>query len=201
MEDLKKQEQFEMEVLERLNSARLLDGLVFCGGTMLRLCYELPRYSVDLDFWLADASAAQGLYADMERVLAQKYEFTDRMNKKFTLLFELRSPDYPRRLKIEVRKDPGDMRTESAIAFSTSSNVQVAVKTLALDEMMQSKVDALIDRKETRDAFDIEFLLRRGIPLEIDQARLKKLSAVVNGFTKAEIVSKLGSLLAPDVRR
>ena len=52
MQDLIKQEQFELEVLDRLKSGRFLDRLVFGGGTMLRLCFGLDRYSVDLDFWL-----------------------------------------------------------------------------------------------------------------------------------------------------
>ncbi|MEA1927363.1 MAG: nucleotidyl transferase AbiEii/AbiGii toxin family protein [Candidatus Auribacterota bacterium] len=52
MRDLIQQERFELEVLDRLKSARLLDRLVFGGGTMLRLCFGLNRYSVDLDFWL-----------------------------------------------------------------------------------------------------------------------------------------------------
>jgi predicted nucleotidyltransferase component of viral defense system len=52
MQDLIKQEQFEIEVLDRLQSGRFLDRLIFGGGTMLRLCFGLDRYSVDLDFWL-----------------------------------------------------------------------------------------------------------------------------------------------------
>lgn len=52
MQDLIKQEHFEIEVLEHLNSKRLLTNLVFTGGTMLRLCWGLARYSVDLDFWV-----------------------------------------------------------------------------------------------------------------------------------------------------
>ena len=34
-----------------MKSTKLLDPLVFGGGTMLRLCHDLNRYSVDLDFW------------------------------------------------------------------------------------------------------------------------------------------------------
>ncbi|MDH3259067.1 MAG: nucleotidyl transferase AbiEii/AbiGii toxin family protein, partial [Deltaproteobacteria bacterium] len=40
-----------MEVLEKLKNTGLLEPLVFGGGTMLRLCHELKRYSADLDFW------------------------------------------------------------------------------------------------------------------------------------------------------
>ncbi|MCX7991875.1 MAG: nucleotidyl transferase AbiEii/AbiGii toxin family protein, partial [Proteobacteria bacterium] len=49
MQDLVKQEHFEIEVLDRLKSGKLLDSLIFTGGTMLRLCYGLNRFSVDLD--------------------------------------------------------------------------------------------------------------------------------------------------------
>jgi len=52
MEELIKLEKFEIEVLEYLNSGKFLDNLVFVGGTMLRLCYGLNRFSNDLDFWV-----------------------------------------------------------------------------------------------------------------------------------------------------
>ena len=51
MNIFEKHEIFEIEVLEKLKNTRLLDPLVFGGGTMLRLCHEMQRYSVDLDFW------------------------------------------------------------------------------------------------------------------------------------------------------
>ena len=51
MDISRKHEIFEIEVLDRMKSARLLDPLVFGGGSMLRLCHELNRYSIDLDFW------------------------------------------------------------------------------------------------------------------------------------------------------
>jgi predicted nucleotidyltransferase component of viral defense system len=51
MKRLEDHEKFEMAFLNLLSSRRLIDGLVFGGGTMLRLCHELPRYSLDLDFW------------------------------------------------------------------------------------------------------------------------------------------------------
>ena len=52
MDLLARHEEFEMEVLHRMNSGRILEKMVFGGGTMLRLCHELNRYSADLDFWM-----------------------------------------------------------------------------------------------------------------------------------------------------
>ena len=50
MDIFRQHEVFQIEVLDKMNSAKLLEPLVFGGGTMLRLCHELNRYSVDLDF-------------------------------------------------------------------------------------------------------------------------------------------------------
>ena len=52
MDTLQQHEVFEMEVLDKMKRAKLLDRLVFGGGSMLRLCHELNRYSVDLEYHL-----------------------------------------------------------------------------------------------------------------------------------------------------
>lgn len=49
-------------LLRELNSAKLLEPLVFGGGTMLRLCHELNRYSVDLDFWFVRETAQKAFF-------------------------------------------------------------------------------------------------------------------------------------------
>jgi len=51
MQIFEQYECFEMQVLNDMNSMRMLTPLVFGGGTMLRLCHELTRYSVDIDFY------------------------------------------------------------------------------------------------------------------------------------------------------
>ena len=51
MEIFRQHEAFEIEILDKMNSAKVPGPLVLGGGTMLRLCHELNRYSVDLDFW------------------------------------------------------------------------------------------------------------------------------------------------------
>jgi predicted nucleotidyltransferase component of viral defense system len=52
MDILRQHEIFEIDVLETMNSMKVLEPLVFGGGSMLRLCHELNRYSADLDFWI-----------------------------------------------------------------------------------------------------------------------------------------------------
>ena len=62
MDILKQHEIFEIEVLERMNSAKMLEPLVFGGESMLRLCHELNRYSVDLDFWFVKEVSHKSFY-------------------------------------------------------------------------------------------------------------------------------------------
>ena len=105
MQDLIKQEKFELEVLDKLNSKRLLNDLVFGGGTMLRLCFGLNRFSVDLDFWIIKDIDTDKLFNDLRDYLSGFYKLTNSANKFYTLLFEIRAKDYPGRLKIEIRKE------------------------------------------------------------------------------------------------
>ncbi|MFN3740985.1 MAG: nucleotidyl transferase AbiEii/AbiGii toxin family protein [Thermodesulfovibrionales bacterium] len=200
MQDLIKQEQFEIEVLDRLNSGRFLDALVFTGGTMLRLCYGLNRYSLDLDFWLYKNVDMERYFHKLKEFLSKHYLLCDAQNKFYTMLFEIKTKDYPRSLKIEIRKTEG-VKTESSIAYSKHSNRQVLVRTLPLQEVMRSKIEAFLSRKEIRDVFDIEFLLKKGIELKTTKDELKKLFDAVSSLKKTDYTVKLGSILEPQDRK
>ncbi|MFA5156326.1 MAG: nucleotidyl transferase AbiEii/AbiGii toxin family protein [Candidatus Omnitrophota bacterium] len=201
MRDLIKQEQFELEVLDRLNSAKLLSGLVFGGGTMLRLCYGLNRFSVDLDFWLNKKTDAQKLFRNLKDCLSRYYTVKDATDKFYTILFEIRSKNFPRALKLEIRKELKAVKSERSIAYSKYSNVQVILNALSLKDMLTAKIRALLDRKEIRDAFDIEFLLKKGAALDEPAEVLERLLRGVTSFTAKDYSVKLGSLLEEDERR
>ncbi len=195
MRDLIEQERFELEVLDKLKSARILERLVFGGGTMLRLCFGLNRYSIDLDFRLKRESDTRMLLPEMEEYLEGDYTITDSADKFNTILVEIKSEKYPRKLKIEIRKDARDGAFEPAIAYSPSSDLQVYVDVVPLPDMMRSKIAAFLERKEIRDAFDIEFLLKKGIELEASPEDLGKLGQGLDALTPRDYAVKLGSIL------
>jgi predicted nucleotidyltransferase component of viral defense system len=201
MQDLIRQEQFELEVLDRLNSAKLLSRLVFGGGTMLRLCYGLNRFSVDLDFWLTSNRDKAGLFKSLKACLGKDYALKDAANKFYTLLLEIKSPEYPRSLKIEIRKEAKPVKAEQAIAYSRYSDRQVLLGAVPLNEMMRSKIDAFLDRAEIRDAFDLEFLLKRGVGLDAPVAKLKMVLAGINALRPNDYKVKLSSLLEAQERK
>jgi hypothetical protein len=108
---------------------------------------------------------------------------------------------YPKRLKIEIRKDIREWNMEKSIAFSKYSNRQVLLYTHTLKQSMDNKIEALLDRGELRDAFDIEFLLRKGINLpEMTTKQKYHLKERLHSFGENDFKVKLGSVLDNDMR-
>ncbi len=194
-------ETFEMEVLEQLKNKRLLEYLVFGGGSMLRLCHELPRYSVDLDFWRIKEIEPDNLFAMFHQFLGDKYEITDEQIKHFSLLFEIRSTHFPKRLKIEIRKKIEYWDLQEKIAYSKFTTKQVILKAHTLEQTMRNKINALMERSEIRDSFDIEFLIRQGIGLpNLSAAEISNLTDRINTFKANDFKVTLGSVLDTDLR-
>ncbi len=201
MQALQDLEVFEIEVLELLNSIKVLDKLYFGGGTMLRLCHNLNRYSTDLDFWLDMNEDSKTIFLTIKKTLSDNYKLVDSANKKFTLLFEIKSSTVNRHLKIEIRKEQADFEWERKIAFSKYAHKQVMIKGLTLKQMMKNKIDALLSRKLIRDAFDIEFLLMRGVELPKDKNKLESALQIINSFKEQEYKVTLGSILEEKDRK
>jgi predicted nucleotidyltransferase component of viral defense system len=201
MNIFEKHEIFEIEVLEKLKNARLLDPLVFGGGSMLRLCHELNRYSVDLDFWQIKETADNTLFDKIQDVIKQDYDITDAQVKHFTILIEIRSGGFPKRLKIEIRKEIRDWDFQEKIAYSKFSNKQVVLRAHTLEQTMKNKIAALLERGEVRDGFDIEFLLRQGISMpDLPDTDRTEMVSRLDRFKTNDFKVKLGSVLEKDIR-
>lgn len=198
---LKEQEIFEIEILEWLKNKGFLEKLIFGGGTMLRLCYDLSRFSIDLDFWTYRIKEPERYYKRLDLELSNSYELTDTAFKFYTMLFEIRKLKYGGKLKIEIRKNKKDFDLQEKIAFSRYSNKQVLVKAFTLAQMMKNKIDALLKRKEIRDAYDIEFIAKKGIPVVASGKNKERLRSIIMNFNDRDYKVKLGSLLEKDLRK
>lgn len=201
MDTFRQHELFEIEVLDKMRRFKLLEPIVFGGGTMLRLCHEMNRYSADLDFWFVKQTPQDEYFTRFKRLFEKDYEITDAQMKHFTLLFELRALSYTKRLKIEIRREMADVDFQEKIAFSRFANKQIVLKALTLEQAMKNKVAAFLDRGEIRDGFDIEFLLRKGISLpEINSEQAKECCERIDRFKDMDFKVKLGSIIESDVR-
>jgi len=184
MDILRQHEIFEIEVLDKMNSAKVLEPLVFGGGTMLRLCHELNTY-----------------FERIRRAFEKDYEVTDSQMKHYTLLFELRSALYPKRLKIEIRREKKDCDFQEKIAFSRFGTKQVLLKAHTLNQTMKNKFEAFLDRGEIRDCFDIEFMLRRGVELPaLTRRQSNEFQKKLARLKERDFKVKLGSILENEIR-
>jgi predicted nucleotidyltransferase component of viral defense system len=200
MHELGRHEVFEIEVLDDLQRAGFLRPLVFGGGTMLRLCHELPRYSVDLDFWFSKKIDCSGFHMNLKKFFSREYQVTDVVNKHFTLLYELRGRISSRKLKIEIRKELLKTGLEDKIAYSSLTTKQVLLTTLSLEESAKRKILAIRARDEIRDYFDLEFLLMRGASVYISKEDKVHISERIQRFKPRDYSVTLGSLLEKPMR-
>lgn len=165
---------------------------------MLRLCYGLNRFSVDLDFWLNSELKIEILYKKLVKCLSV-YNIIDAKDKFYTLIFEIRDSRFPRSLKIEIRKNKKTLSIERSIAYSKHSNTQVMINTISLRDMAAAKIEDLLSRKEIRDAFDLEFLIKKGVILDISEKTRREVTNIIKNFNKNDYKIKLGSILeTPD---
>ena len=169
---------------------------------MLRLCHGLDRFSVDLDFWMVETDRIEDKLKALKTFLSQFYFLKDAANKFYTMIFEIGSPTYSRSLKIEIRKHQRTTpRTEQTIAYTPHSGRQVLLRSITLEDMMHLKTAAFLDRREIRDVFDMEFLVRRGIRPVGEAETLNEILAGIEAFSRLDYGTKLGSLLVLEKRR
>ena len=184
----------------------LANNLGFKGGTALVFFYDLPRFSVDLDFNLIDAEESDRVY-DRIRFIAGKYgRIKDEAKKHFGLIIVLDYGEGERNLKIEISN------RQSADRYEIKNYLGISVKVMRLPDMFAHKLCALFDREvlTNRDIFDCYFLMQRRTPvnkrivedrmkLDLD-AYLEKCITAVEQVSEKRILSGLGELMDEDTK-
>ena len=66
---------------------------------------------------------------------------------------------------------------------------------------MSNKIQAATTRAEIRDFFDIDFMLRNGIPMPASDAQKASMLKILSGFKSTDYSVTLGSLLDAETRR
>jgi hypothetical protein len=201
MQRLIDNEALQMAMLQWLGSKRFLGSLAFGEGTMLRLCHELPRYSRNMDFWFFKEEDYEDFYSRLYNALVRGFHVTDARNNSSSILLEVRKEGRMPKLKIKIHKSIAPLgSSEEKIAFSSHFPAQVLVRGFTLWQMLKDKVLAFIDSGEIVDAFDLEFLVRKGVALCVSEKQREKVMRRLRGFTKKDFEVKLGGVLLPELR-
>ena len=189
-------------ILRNMYSDLVLRSILgFKGGTAAMLFYDLPRFSVDLDFDLLDPDKKQAVMTRLAALLPAFGTLIEATEKRFTLFFLLNYRKGQRNLKIEISKRP------SGSTFTPRPYLGISMLVMTQEDMAANKLAALLTRKRlaTRDIFDVWFFLKNqwpindrlvqektGMPIGI---ALEKAQNKIKNVKKTELLAGLGELL------
>jgi len=180
------------------------DQLIFKGGTALFFFYGLNRFSEDLDFTQTqplDIEYITNTLSNIYSILNIPTDIKTEKNpagptikvKTQGLLHNKPLSTTTVKIDISNRNDilhPADIKEVIPIYNDLRPfNVPVMKK----EEILAEKIRALIIRGKARDIYDISFLLKKGIPLDI-QLINKKLEYYNISFNKNMLIEKINAI-------
>ena len=205
--DINKHKFFLLQILKDIyNDVEMSSLLGFKGGTALMFFYDLPRFSVDLDFNLLDASKEKVVYEKLRQILLKYGKIADEAIKFYGLIVVLDYGAGERKLKVEISNRQGNEQ------YEIKNLLGIHVKTMIASDMFAHKLCALLDRTEitNRDIFDSYFFMHKKTPINrtIVETRMKmslsdylqKCIDVLESMNDKGILNGLGELVDEDIK-
>ena len=159
-------EEYELIVLKEIYSSNLADKLVFKGGTALRLAYDSPRFSDDLDFSILKNVKTEDFIKVCKEIATNNpnVELVEALKKFNTLfaLFKVTDSSIPQNfsIKIEVSTREENLKKDKdyslIILKSSVTPINLIANTFSLEKILSDKLS--IEPKRIRDIFDIWFI-------------------------------------------
>ena len=139
----------------------LANCLGFKGGTALMFFYDLPRFSVDLDFNLLCADKENIVYAKIRNIILKYGTVFDEAKKFYGPIVVLDYGVGERKLKIEISNRIFDNH------FEVKNFLGINIKVMTPADMLSHKLCALLDRDTlaNRDIFDSWFFMQKQTPV------------------------------------
>jgi predicted nucleotidyltransferase component of viral defense system len=153
---------FLVQILKDIYSdIELANCLGFKGGTALMFFYDLPRFSVDLDFNLLDPDKLDAVYTKISKIILKYGKIVDEANKFYGPVFVLDYGFGERKLKIEITTRQFDNH------YEIKNLLGINIKVMVQPDMFAHKLCALLDRNTitNRDIFDCWFFMNRQTPV------------------------------------
>lgn len=206
-------EYFQHIFLGELYKLPEAEKLLFKGGTALRIVYDSPRFSEDLDFSLFDVadhkvkSFVEGLFShvlvEMERT-GIKVELGDKIGPTSGGYFGIatfRMFEYPP-VGVEINiQSHSDQDVKGEVGSVANNFVPTyTIILLPQKDLIEEKIfGALLERKKPRDFYDLYFMMRKGI---ISNEQKKKLagvqSQILTNVKNIDFRGELGTFLPVD---
>jgi predicted nucleotidyltransferase component of viral defense system len=158
-------EYWELIILKGLYESSFGRYLIFKGGTALRLTYNCPRFSEDLDFSLTKDLLKGKLSSFVKKIITPFPELivTDLGEKYCTYLAEIRIIEnylsLPFRIKIEISKrEIKNYQWEPKLLSSPATIIQVIGQVATLEQIYKDELNCLKSRAKPKDIFDLWYV-------------------------------------------
>jgi predicted nucleotidyltransferase component of viral defense system len=169
------------------------DGLLFKGGTCLRVLHNSPRFSEDLDF-----TGLNLRFQDLTAIFGSVARNLKDTGLTVTVLEEKPTPggylgiykfiffEFDENIKIECSFRKTDRKIKGELSTVAGDYIPAfTVLSLPVVMLISEKISALLERNKARDYYDIYFILRSNIMknwtgLDLGKVHQKLLASKIN---------------------
>jgi len=175
--------------------------LGFKGGTAAYLFYDLPRFSVDLDFDLLNQEKENDIFLKVKKIIQEYGQLKEARKKRFTLFFLLSYEKGIQNIKVEINRHNFNSQ------YEIKTYLGISMLAMNKEDMAANKLIAMQERigRSNRDIFDVHFFLKNNWPInnKLIEKRLnltfeKFLQKCISSLEKIEnrmILAGIGELL------
>jgi predicted nucleotidyltransferase component of viral defense system len=208
MVHINKHKFFLIQILKDIYSdIELANCLGFKGGTALMFFYDLPRFSVDLDFNLLNPAKEKTVYEKVRTILSKQGKIFDEAMKFYGPIIVLDYGIGERKLKVEISNRQWNNRYEIKNLLGINMQVMVA------SDMFAHKLCAMLDRGEVtnRDIFDSWFFMQKQTPINKDIVEtrmempladyIQKCIGHLESMSDRGMLNGLGELMDEDIKK
>jgi len=161
-------EYWEILILKGLYDSPYGRKLIFKGGTAMRLAYDSPRFSEDLDFSLTSDPFKGGFSTLVKKIITPFPELaiSDLEEKYHTYLAEIKVTQnyqsFPFRIKIEISKRRlKNYQWKLHLLTSPVTTVMTLGLVVTLEQLYEDKLSCLKDRAKPKDLFDLWYISQK----------------------------------------
>ncbi len=208
MIDINKHKYFLVQILKDIYSdIELANCLGFKGGTALMFFYDLPRFSVDLDFNLINEGKEKLVYNKVREILLKYGTIYDEAPKFFGPLVVLDYGIGERKLKVEISNRRFEDRYEIKNLLGINMKVMIGA------DMFAHKLCALLDRSSitSRDIFDCWFFMKNHFAVNKDIVELRmnlpyadyiqKCISMIESLSDRSMLQGMGELMNEEMKK
>lgn len=164
------------------------------------LFYNLPRFSVDLDFDLLNPEKKEEVLKRLNEILLE-FGRIEAVEKRNTLLFLVNYQKGLRNLKVEISK------RSTRKLYEIRHYLGISVLLMKKEDILAGKISAFLKRRKfaARDMFDLWFFLKNKWGINEEEVKektnlslkkaLKEAEKKASGINKNQLLSGLGDLL------